>query len=150
VNRFGPTLILTGAACYSAAMFEKDEKTGMLKPVWEKPRRSRSIQDVASTKGSDDLTEKAYVDKGLAFEDKSGWWWASTVHEVRFTVRLDGRMILVRLPQTWLEACYGAGQLGETLLDAAKADFEPITDQVEAAIAASRFEPDGSVLFAVP
>lgn len=131
-------------------MFEKDEKTGMLKPVWEKPRRSRSIQDVASTKGSDDLTEKAYVDKGIAFEDTSGWWWASTVHEVRFTVRLDGRMILIRLPQAWLEERYGAGQLGEALLDAAKADFDPITDRVEEVIATGRFEPDGSVLFAAP
>jgi hypothetical protein len=131
-------------------MFEKDEKTGMLKPVWEKPRRTRSIQDVASTKGSNDLTEKAYVDKGIAFEDKSGWWWASTVHEVRFTVRQDGRMILVRLPQAWLEARYGAGQLGEALLDASKADFEPITDQVEEVIVVGRFESDGSILFAAP
>jgi hypothetical protein len=122
----------------------------MLKPVWEKPRRTRSIQDVASTKGSNDLTEKAYVDKGIAFEDKSGWWWASTVHEVRFTVRQDGRMILVRLPQAWLEARYGAGQLGEALLDASKADFEPITDQVEEVIVVGRFESDGSILFAAP
>ena len=139
-----------GEVCYTAVMFEKDPKSGMLKPVWEKPRRSRTVKDVASTKTADDidaLRTRRPSERGIAFEAASGWWWAALDQEVRFTVRNDGTTILCRLPQAWLEARYGCGRAPEALLAAARKDFDPLTDLAEAWIAAGRFEKDGSVVF---
>lgn len=131
-------------------MFEKDPKSGMLKPVWEKPRRSRTVKDVASTKTADDidaLRSRRPSERGIAFEAASGWWWAALDKEVRFTVRNDGTTILCRLPQAWLEARYGGGNSPEVLLAAARKDFDPLTDMAEAWIAAGRFEKDGTIVY---
>ena len=129
-------------------MFEKDEKTGMLKPVWEKPRRTKRIADVASTKKADEVAGgPSLVQRGFAFEEPRGWWWASLDKEVRFTVRQDGRMILCRLPEAWLAARYPGSATGESMLTAARKDFDALTDMAEDLISRGRFQPDRTVLF---
>jgi hypothetical protein len=131
-------------------MFEKDPKTGMMKPVWEKPRRNRGIADMASTKSSDEIagsTRPSAPQAGLAFEDAKGWWWSAVDKEVRFTVRKDGRSILIRLPQAWLEARYKCEATDKAFLAAARAEFDPLTDLAAEAVEAGRFEQNGTIVF---
>jgi hypothetical protein len=132
------------------AEFEKDEKTGMLKPVWSKPRRSRGIADVANAKSSDEIAGSqrptALAQRGIAFEDPKGWWWAGLDKEVRFTVKKDGCSYLCRLPAEWLKARYNCESTDKALLAAARADFDPLTDMAEAALNDGKFK-DGFYVF---
>ena len=74
------------------------------------------------------------------------WRWEGGFNEVRFRILVDGRPVLCRVTREYVEDNLGNPQTPEQCLDAAKAHFDQITDEVGRRASGGAFEEDGSVL----
>lgn len=83
----------------------------------------------------------------MNYGTNENWRWIGDTEVVEFAVEDDGKPITCRVSRGYIEDhCGNPPGTPESLLTAAKANFDEITDNVGALIAAGLFEKDGSIL----
>jgi hypothetical protein len=83
----------------------------------------------------------------VEYGDNSQVYWHPDTMEARFPIRVDGKKIVCRATAEYLEDRFQAQEDNDgTMLDAARSNFDAITDDLAPLLAGNRFEPDGSIL----
>ena len=82
----------------------------------------------------------------IEFGDNTNWKWVGESDVIEFIIGLGGAPVTCRVSRECLEDHCGDPKTAGEFLDAAKVNFEAITDRVQGLIEGARFEPDGSIL----
>lgn len=82
----------------------------------------------------------------LNYGSAEHWRWNGSREAVEFTVHDEnGKVIQCRISRECIRDNLGNHNTPESMLGAAKANFDPITDLAGALISAGRFDRDGSI-----
>ena len=82
----------------------------------------------------------------IDFGDNLNWKWVGGLEVVEFTIRIDGVPVICRVSRECLEDHCGDPKTAGEFLDAAKLNFDAITDRIQGLIEKRRREPNGSIL----
>ena len=82
----------------------------------------------------------------IEFGDNLNWKWVGGLDVIEFAIDVDGAPVICRVSRECLEDHCGDPKTAGEFLDAAKRNFEAITDRVQRLIEGGRTEPDGSIL----
>ncbi len=82
----------------------------------------------------------------MVYGANDNWRWNGAREVVELTVDDEGRRIVCRVSRECIEDNFGNPSGPEECLDAAKVNFDPITDLISHLIRRGRYEPDGSIL----
>ena len=74
------------------------------------------------------------------------WFWDEKYEEVYFTVHDNGNPIQCRVSRKWIEDNCGNPESAEACLDAAKKNFNRITDEIRTLVFEGNICLDGSIL----
>ncbi|MCH8098262.1 MAG: DUF1488 family protein [Proteobacteria bacterium] len=82
----------------------------------------------------------------IEFGDNLDWKWVGGLEVVEFTIHVGGAPVICRVSRECLEDHCGDPKTAGEFLDAAKVNFDAITDRIQGLIAKRRRESDGSIL----
>ncbi len=82
----------------------------------------------------------------IEFGDNLNWKWVGELDAAEFTITVDGIPVICRVSRECLEDHCGVPKTAGEFFDAAKGNFQAITDRLPDLIAGSRYEPEGSIL----
>ncbi len=86
----------------------------------------------------------------IEFGDNLNWKWVGVLDVAEFTINVDGITVFCRVSRECLEDHCGDPKTAGEFLDAAKGNFEAITDRIQRLIEGGQLEPDGSILLRSP
>ena len=82
----------------------------------------------------------------IEFGDNLNWKWVGESEVIEFAIIVDGAAVICRVSRECLENHCGDPKTAGEFLDAAKVNFDAITDRIQGLIEKTRREPDGSIL----